>query len=118
MWFRRGRSPTRCQCFIQGQMDSLDRFFGIEPPIRRPYPQYVPPKTAEHLFADFVAVSRGGRTMIGRTVAFDAGEIEPAAVRMAYAKVDAEAGAANLRDDLPSALLKLRGNGFFEWRFH
>src|SRR6266702_5364612 len=99
-------------------MKSLDCPFGIEPPVCRPYSQDVPTKSTQHLIADFIAVSRGGRTMIRRAVTFDPREIQTGLVRVADSEIYAVARHADLGDNLPSTLFQMCGHSLLEWRFH
>ena len=62
----------------------------VRPPVCGPDPQDLPAKMPQDLFANLVAILRGGRSMIGRAVAFDASKIRSGLIRMDDPQIDSE----------------------------
>ena len=72
-------------------MDFFGFAFTVVPPFRRPDADDVPAEVAEDVFADDVAVSGGGGTVVGGAVAFDACKIGAGGIGVDDTKVNAEA---------------------------
>ncbi|MNP25927.1 hypothetical protein D3C76_1187540 [compost metagenome] len=88
--------------------------YGINPPVGRPDPHDLPAKSPQYKFPQFVAITRSRTSVIGSTVAFDAGEESSWSIRVYNTQVYSEGGDTNLGMNLPALLGQSSCDRLFE----
>lgn len=83
-------------------MKPFERALLINPPVSRPNTNEVPSESGQDSGSHFIPVPRGCSTVIGRTIAFDTGQIITRPIRMDHAQIDSKPRHADLRHHDPA----------------